>query len=117
MSDFDGALAAGQMVADTLFIQNWGDHMRRMGEQNGLTAQNVSLQAQLAYAIQSYDQLVERYNGLARAANAAVQEADDAAAALKKRLAAVELERDRAKAEAAYLRTAFDAGINLGSNR
>jgi hypothetical protein len=104
MSDFYGALAAGQMVSDTLFIQRWCDNMLHnndvalLAQHAGLTAHTQQLQA-------NYNLLVGRYNALARSSEELASRASRRIAELERQLAETDLARQRAEAEAIYERT------------
>ena len=66
MSDFFGAMAAGQMVSDAMFIESMGDFLIEQRADGALLAQHAGLTAQAHQLQANYNRLVDRYNALAR---------------------------------------------------
>ena len=66
MSDFFGAMAAGQMVSDAIFIESMGNFLIKQRADGALLAQHAGLTAQAHQLQANYNRLVDRYNALAR---------------------------------------------------
>jgi hypothetical protein len=105
MSDFFGALAAGQMVSDAIFIESMGNFLIKQRADGALLAQHAGLTAHTHQLQANYNRLVDRYNALARSSEELVSRASRRIAELERQLAEADLARQRAEAEAAFLRT------------
>jgi DNA anti-recombination protein RmuC len=104
VSDFFGALTAGGIVADTLFIQRMGDFLRDQRADGALLAQHAGLATHTHQLQANYNRLVDRYNALARSSEELASRASRRIAELEGQLVEADLARQRAEAEAAYER-------------
>jgi hypothetical protein len=105
MSDFFGAMAAGQMVSDAIFIESMGNFLIRQRADGALLAQHAGLTTHTHQLQANYNRLVDRYNALARSSEELASRASRRIAELEQQLAEADLARQRAEAEAAYERT------------
>ena len=105
MSDFFGAMAAGQMVSDAIFIESMGNFLIKQRADAALLARHAGLTAHTHQIQADYNRLVDRYNALARSSEELASRASRRIAELERQLAEADLARQRAEAEAAYERT------------
>ena len=93
-----GGLSGANMIAEQLEIYRWGDHFRRMREQDGLAAQNAALRSELARLGAAYNELARNFKHFASAALQMETETGERIAQLERELA--ELRDVKAKSEA-----------------